>query len=75
MTQTVQFCSSSQSETSKEIIKTEMEDNMKLLVSVYDSLNNLYEILCELNYEVTQKVIEQNNITNERNEIKRSGET
>ena len=40
------------------IKKTETEDNRSLLLSVYDSLNNLYEKLNKLNYLVQRRSIE-----------------
>ena len=38
----------------------EAEDNMALLLSVYDSLNKLYEKLNKLNFVIQRKKIEQN---------------
>ena len=52
--------------------ETETEDNKILLLSVFDSLNNLYEKLNRLNYVIKKRSIEQElypkNI-NEFNEI------
>ena len=39
--------------------KTESEDNMKLLLSVFDSLNNLCEKLNRLNYAIQRRKLEQ----------------
>jgi hypothetical protein len=39
----------------------ETEDNMSLLLSVFDSLNNLYDKLTRLNYVIQRKNIEQRN--------------
>jgi len=42
------------------IHKPEAEDNVTLLLSVYDSLNNLYEKLSRLHYVIQRRNIEQN---------------
>jgi len=42
------------------IHKPEAEDNMGLLLSVCDSLNNLYEMLNRLNYAMERKIMEHN---------------
>ena len=39
--------------------ETETEDNKILLLSVFDSLNNLYEKLNRLNYVIKKRSIEQ----------------
>ena len=62
MTKTVQSRSSvSLNETGKDLIinKPETEDNMSLLLSVFDSLNNLYKALYKLDYAITRKRIQQ----------------
>jgi hypothetical protein len=41
------------------IKKPEAEDNRNLLLSVFDSLNNLYEKLNRLNYVLARRNIEQ----------------
>jgi hypothetical protein len=41
--------------------ETEAEDNVSLLLSVYDSLNNLCDKLSRLNYVIQRKNIEQIN--------------
>jgi hypothetical protein len=42
-----------------EIGKYQTEDNISLLLQVFDSLNNLYEKLNRLNYVIQRKNIEQ----------------
>ena len=62
MTQTIQprscdtFCKTIKALTARE---QETEDNRSLLLSIYDSLNNLYEMLNKLNYTLERKNIEQ----------------
>jgi hypothetical protein len=52
ITQTVQSCSCvSIKEKDKE------EDNMSLLLTIFDGLNNLYELLNRLNYIIQRKRI------------------
>jgi len=41
------------------INKGETEDNIDLLLSVFDSLNKLHEKLNRLNYEIQKKSLEQ----------------
>lgn len=58
MTQTVQPCSSVL--IGKLIIdKPEKDENSRLLLSVFDSLNNLYEKLNKLDYLIRRRNIEQ----------------
>jgi len=62
MTQTVQFSSwASLSEAGKDLTinKPEKEDNISLLLSIFDNLNRLYEKLNKLNYVIQRKNIEQ----------------
>jgi hypothetical protein len=62
MTQTIQLRSWALiSETNNDftINKPETENNMSLLLSVYDSLNNLCEKLSRLNYIIQRKKMEQ----------------
>ena len=62
MTKTVQSRSSVLlNETGKDSIinEPETEDNMSLLLSVFDSLNNLYQALYKLDYTITRKRTEQ----------------
>ena len=62
MTQTTQPCSRiTLNETRKDLTmqKPETEDNMSLLFSVFDSLNNLCEKLSRLEYLLTRRNIEQ----------------
>jgi hypothetical protein len=40
--------------------KPKKEDNMSLLLSIFDSLNNLYEKLNRLNYVIQRKNMELN---------------
>jgi len=49
------------SETGKDLTlkKPEAEDNMSLLLSVFDSLNTLHEMLFKLNSAIERKIIEQ----------------
>jgi len=49
--------------------KPEAEDNISLLLSVFDSLNKLYENLNRLNYIVQRKNIEQILYQKSRGEI------
>jgi hypothetical protein len=61
MTQTVQprsFAYLSEAEKDLNINKPEAEDNMSLLLSVFDSLNTLCEELSRLDYLVQRKKIE-----------------
>jgi hypothetical protein len=58
ITQTVQSCacvSIKEKDLSK--IKPKEEDNMSLLLTIFDGLNNLYELLNRLNYEIQRKKI------------------
>jgi len=41
-------------------LTSETENNKKLLLSVYDSLNRLYATLIRLNNAVERKIMEQN---------------
>jgi len=62
MTKTIQpYSEASLSETDKDmaIDKPETEDNMSLMLSLCDSLNNLYEKLSRLEYVVKRKKLEQ----------------
>jgi len=61
MTQTIQPSSRALIETGGELTenKPETEDNRRLLLDVFDSLNKLSERLCRLNYLVERKRIEQ----------------
>jgi len=61
MTQTTQPRSWAKlSEVGKDInLKPETENNMDLLLSVFDSLNNLCESLSKLNNAIERKIIEQ----------------
>ena len=62
MSRTLQYRSwatlSEPGETSKEDI-SEPEDNRKLLLTVYDNLNELYEKLNRLNYVIEKRKLEQ----------------
>ena len=58
MTQTIQPCSSVLIN-KLSIDKPEEDDNSQLLLSVFDSLNNLYEKLSRLDYLIRRKNIEQ----------------
>ncbi|MDR2575737.1 MAG: hypothetical protein LBC52_04760 [Treponema sp.] len=62
MTQTTQPCSwAVLNKTDKGLTKNkpEMEDNEKLLLSLFDSMNNLCEKLNRLNYLIQRKELEQ----------------
>jgi hypothetical protein len=62
MTRTIQPCSwayLSEAEKNLTLIKPETEDNVMLLLSVFDSLNKLCEKLNRLNYIIQRKNIEQ----------------
>jgi len=62
MTQTTQFRSwASLNEADKDLTidKTETEDNMSLLLSVFDSLNKLNDNLSRLDYVLKSKNIEK----------------
>jgi len=62
MTQTTQPCSGAslnKAGTDLTKDKPETEDNMSLLLSVYDSLNNLCEKLSRLDYVLKRKNMEQ----------------
>ena len=62
MTQTIQLRScATLNETGKglNINKLEIEDNRSLFLSVFDSLNNLYEKLNRLNYMIQKRNIKQ----------------
>jgi hypothetical protein len=59
-TQTVQSCSCiSIKKKDKDLteIKPEEEDNISLLLTIFDGLNNLYEVLNRLNYVIQRKKI------------------
>ncbi|MDR2596610.1 MAG: hypothetical protein LBC76_04730 [Treponema sp.] len=59
MTQTVQSRSCGYlNETEKSINKPETEDNTTLLLSLFDSLNNLCEKLTRLDYVIKRKKLE-----------------
>jgi hypothetical protein len=60
ITQTIQSCSCvSFKEKDKDLtkIKPKEEDNMSLLLTIFDGLNNLYEMLNRLNYVIQRKKI------------------
>jgi hypothetical protein len=62
MTQTVQTRSCAyinEAEKTLKPNKLQKEDNMSLLLEVFDSLNDLYEKLNRLNYVIQRKNIEQ----------------
>jgi len=62
MTQTTQPCSwavLNKPDKSPTINKPEAEDNGKLLLSVFDSLNNLSEKINRLNYLIQRRNLEQ----------------
>jgi hypothetical protein len=63
MTQTIQPCSCAlliKADKDLTINKeSEAEDNMSLLLSVFDSLNKLCEKLCKLDYVLKRKNLEQ----------------
>jgi len=62
MTQTTQPRSlASLSEEGKDLTinKPETEDRMSLLLSIFDSLNTLYETLSRLDYVLERKIVEQ----------------
>jgi hypothetical protein len=62
MTQTIQPCSwAVLNKPDKDLTKNkpEAEDNRKLLLSVFDSLNNLCEKLNRLNYLLQRRNLEQ----------------
>ena len=61
MTQTTQYRSwAALSEVGKDLTiqKSELEDSISLLLSVFDSLNELYVMLSRLNYVMERKIIE-----------------
>jgi len=63
MTQTKQSCSfASFKDADKKLIKNkpEKEDNISLLFSVFESLDELYGALSELSHEMEKKIIEHN---------------
>ncbi|MDR2729658.1 MAG: hypothetical protein LBB81_02010 [Treponema sp.] len=63
MTQTIQSSLwASLNEAGKDLNqdKSEAEDNVSLLLSVFDSLNNLYATLSRLDYLIKRKNMEQN---------------
>jgi len=63
MTQTIQFRSCallSKADNNLTKNKLEIQDNMRLLLSLLDSLNNLSQLLNRLNNAVERKVKEQN---------------
>jgi hypothetical protein len=69
MTQTVQSCSCAYSnETQINLNKSEIENSMRLLFSLSDSMNTLCESLSRLNYLLKTKNIEQ--ILYKKGEIK-----
>jgi hypothetical protein len=61
MTKTIQPCSSGLYERSENFIKTkpEAEDNKSLILSVFDSLNNLREKINRLNYLIERRKMER----------------
>ena len=62
ITQTTQPCSrATLNDPGKDLTinKHETEDNMDLLLSIFDDLNNLYEMLNRLDYLIERKEIEQ----------------
>jgi DNA-binding phage protein len=62
MTQTIQPCSCAyinETEKTLKINKPQTEDNMSLLLQVFDSLNKLYNTLNRLNYVIQRKNMEQ----------------
>ena len=62
ITQTTQPCSrSTLNDPGKDLTinKPETEDNMDLLLSIYDGLNNIYEMLIRLDYLLERKDIKQ----------------
>jgi len=62
MTQTIQPCSwavLNKADMGLTKNKPEAEDNGKLLLSVFDSMNKLYEKLNRLNYLIQRKKLEQ----------------
>jgi len=61
MTQTIQPYACTLCETGRDLIKNkpEMEDNRRLLLAVFDSLNKLSEKLSRLTYLMERKRIEQ----------------
>jgi hypothetical protein len=71
LTQTEQSCLGAflhEAGKDKAINKPEKEDNIDLLLNVFDELNTLYERLNKLNYVVKRKKIEQ--ILNQKGEKK-----
>ena len=63
MTQTTQLRSwATLSEAKKDLTinKPETEDTMSLLLTIYDNLNELHEMLSRLHYAVGRKIVEQN---------------
>jgi len=63
MTKTIQSCSrAALCATHKKLTikKPETEDNMRLLLLICDSLNELYEKLSRLNYVMERRIIERN---------------
>jgi hypothetical protein len=62
MTQTTQSCSmASLSDPCKNLTKNkpESENNMDLLLSIFDELNKLYEMINRLDYLIERKNIDQ----------------
>jgi len=62
MTQTTQPCSWAVLNNADKGLtknKPETEDNRKLLLSLFDSMNNLFEKLNRLNYLIQRKKLEQ----------------
>jgi hypothetical protein len=63
MTQTIQPCSLVSLKYTKKNLNTdkaEEDNNIRLLLSIVDSLNNFYEVLNRLNLVVERTIIKQN---------------
>jgi len=73
MTQTTQPCSwavLNKADRSLAKNKPETEDNRELLLSLFDSLNNLCEKLNRLNYVIQRRKLEQSIYSNNKGETK-----
>jgi len=71
MTQTVQYRSCGYiNKTEKKLSIDKPEDNMRLLLSIFDSLNNLCEKLNRLDYVIKRKKIELSIYMEFKGEIK-----
>jgi hypothetical protein len=71
MTQTTQPCSWAVINKKNNIStnnKPETEDNRELLLSLFDSLNKLYEKLNRLNYMIQRRNLEQSMYSNNKGE-------